>query len=64
MTNKASLTTILTGGDKMEAALARGDKVDDEKITALLTERNERGLSALKSKYHRLILKVSRGILR
>lgn len=37
---------------------------DDEKITALLTERNERGLSALRSKYYRLILKVCRGILR
>lgn len=47
----------------MEAILARGDKVDDEKITALLTERSEQGLSALKSKYYRLILKVCRGIL-
>lgn len=48
----------------MEAIIARGDKADDEKITALLTERSEQGLSALKSKYYRLILKVSRGILR
>ena len=48
----------------MEAIIARGDKAEDEKITALLTERSEQGLSALKSKYYRLILKVSRGILR
>ena len=48
----------------MEAIIARGDKVDDQKITALLTERSEQGLSALKVKYSRLILKVSRGILR
>ena len=48
----------------MEAILAGGDKVEDEKITALLNERSERGLSALKSKYNRLILKVCRGILR
>lgn len=48
----------------MEAAIARGDKVEDEKITALLSERSEKGLSALKSKYNRLILKVCRGILR
>ena len=48
----------------MEATLARGDNVEDEKITALLTERSESGLSALRSKYYRLILKVSRGILR
>lgn len=48
----------------MEAIIARGDKADDEKITALLTEHSEQGLSALKSKYYRLILKVSRGILR
>ena len=38
--------------------------MEDEKITALLTERSESGLSALRSKYHRLILKVCRGILR
>ncbi|MCH5197195.1 MAG: sigma-70 family RNA polymerase sigma factor [Oscillospiraceae bacterium] len=38
--------------------------MEDEKITALLTERSERGLSALKSKYNLLILKISRGILR
>lgn len=48
----------------MEGIIARGDKVDDEKITELLTERSERGLSVLKSKYNRLILKVCRGILR
>ena len=48
----------------MEAIIARGDKAEDEKITALLTERSESGLSALRSKYYRLILKVSRGILR
>lgn len=47
----------------MEAIIARGDKAEDEKITALLTERSEQGLSALRSKYYRLILKVSRGIL-
>ena len=38
--------------------------MEDEKITALLTERSERGLTALKYKYDRLILKVSRGIVR
>ena len=48
----------------MEATLARGDKAEDEKITALLNERSEQGLSALKARYYRLILKVSRGILR
>ena len=47
----------------MEAILARGDKVEDERITALLTERSEQGLAELRSKYSRLILKVSRGIL-
>ena len=45
-------------------ALARGDNAEDKKITELLTERNERGLSVLKSKYNRLILKVCRRILR
>lgn len=38
--------------------------MEDEKITALLTERSECGLAALKSKYNLLILRVSRGILR
>lgn len=38
--------------------------MEDEKITALLLERSERGLAALKAKYNRLILKVSRGVLK
>lgn len=38
--------------------------MEDVKITAMLTERSERGLSELRSKYNRLILKVCRGILR
>ena len=37
--------------------------MDDGKIIALLNERSETGLSALKQKYERLILKVLRGIL-
>ena len=38
--------------------------MEDEKITAMLFSRDERGLSALKHRYSRLILKVCRGILR
>ena len=38
--------------------------MEDEKITVLLLNRSERGLSELKRKYNRLILKVIRGILR
>lgn len=37
--------------------------MDDGKIIALLNERSEAGLAALKQKYERLILKVLRGIL-
>lgn len=38
--------------------------MEDAKITKLLTERDQTGLSELKRKYNRLILKVCRGILR
>lgn len=38
--------------------------MEDEKITDLLLKRSERGLAALRSKYNRLILKVSRGVLK
>lgn len=38
--------------------------MDDAKITGLIYGRDERGLSALKSKYNRLIMKICRGILR
>ncbi len=37
--------------------------MDDRKIIALLNAREQSGLSALKQKYERLILKVMRGIL-
>lgn len=37
--------------------------MEDEKITELLYNKNERGLAALRSKYNRLILKISRTIL-
>ncbi len=37
--------------------------MDDKQIIALLNERKEEGLSELKQKYNRLILKVLRGIL-
>lgn len=54
VTNDTSLLTILTGGDNLE----------DVKITELLTSHDQTGLSELKRKYNRLILKVCRGILR
>lgn len=38
--------------------------MEDVKITQLLTSRDQTGLSELKRKYNRLILKVCRGILR
>ena len=38
--------------------------MEDVKITQLLTSRDQMGLSELKRKYNRLILKVCRGILR
>lgn len=38
--------------------------MEDIKITELLTSRDQTGLSELKRKYNRLILKVCRGILR
>ncbi|MCM1164700.1 MAG: sigma-70 family RNA polymerase sigma factor [Lachnospiraceae bacterium] len=38
--------------------------MEDEKITELLTNRDQSGLAALKAKYSRLILKVCRGFLR
>ncbi len=38
--------------------------MEDEKITKLLTNRDQSGLAALKAKYSRLILKVCRGFLR
>lgn len=36
----------------------------DEEITALLTNRDQKGLTELKSKYHKLILKICRDCLR
>lgn len=38
--------------------------MEDAKITELLFQRDERGLSALKSKYSRLMMKICRGLLR
>ena len=38
--------------------------MEDEKITELLTNRDQSGLAALKAKYGKLILKVCRGFLR
>lgn len=38
--------------------------MEDEKITELLTNRDQSGLVELKAKYYRLILKVCRGFLR
>ncbi len=38
--------------------------MEDENIIELLTNRDQRGLAALKTKYGRLILKVCRGFLR
>lgn len=37
--------------------------MENEKITELLFNRDERGLSALKSKYERLIMKIGLGML-
>ena len=54
MTIEYSLSTILTGGDK----------VDDDKLTELLWEHDEKGLAALKAKHGRLILNICRGILK
>lgn len=38
--------------------------MENAKITELLFQRDERGLSALKSKYSRLMMKICRGLLR
>lgn len=38
--------------------------MDDDKLTELLWEHDEKGLAALKAKYGRLILKICRGILK
>lgn len=38
--------------------------MEDTKITELLFQRNESGLSALKSKYSRLMMKLCRGLLK
>lgn len=38
--------------------------MDDDKLTELLWERDEKGLAELKAKHGRLILKVCRGILK
>lgn len=38
--------------------------MEDTKITELLFQKDERGLSALKSKYSRLMMKICRGLLK
>lgn len=38
--------------------------MEDTKITELLFQKDERGLSALKAKYCRLMMKICRGLLR